>query len=79
MSASNTAEMAHPVPGTVAEYEQRRCAICGGRYPGFGFGPPLTPRGGDLWACAAHRHKLEARLRSASEGRSSDTPQTSLL
>jgi hypothetical protein len=79
MSVNSRAETAHPVPGTVAEYEQRRCAICGARYPGFGFGPPLTRRGGELWACAAHRHELEARLRSPSAEQGSDAPQTSLL
>jgi hypothetical protein len=46
-------------PGRLAEYQARRCAVCGGRYPSFGFGPPLTLNGGTLWACAAHRLEIE--------------------
>jgi hypothetical protein len=44
MSADNPPETARPILGTVAEYEQRGCAICGARYPGFGFGPPQLAR-----------------------------------
>jgi hypothetical protein len=51
------------IPGTIAEYEQRRCAICGARYPGFGFGPPLTRPGIVLWACGPHREKLDKQIR----------------
>ena len=48
---------AGPIPGTVAEYELRRCAICG----------PATrlrlraaahPARSELWACLAHRMEL---------------------
>jgi len=50
------------VPGTIAEYEQRRCVVCGGRYPPFGFGPPLTRPGAEIWACGQHRSVVEARF-----------------
>ena len=44
------------------EYDARRCAICGARFPPFGFDPPLTKRDVVLWACAAHRADLDRRL-----------------
>jgi hypothetical protein len=50
------------MPGSVEEYESRRCAVCGVRYPCFGFGPPLTKPGITLWACRDHRHELFQRL-----------------
>ena len=52
---------AAPEPGSLAEYEARRCAVCGGRYPAFGFGRPLTADGGVAWACDTHRHEVEQR------------------
>jgi hypothetical protein len=36
------------------DYEARRCAICGAKYPAFGFGSPLTRPGVVLRACGAH-------------------------
>jgi hypothetical protein len=51
-----------PITGTIAEYEQRRCVVCGGRYPPFGFGPPLTRPGAEIWACGQHRSVVEARF-----------------
>ena len=51
---------AHANPD-VAEYEARRCAVCGGRYPPFGFGP-LASKGTTLWACAAHRQEVDRQL-----------------
>lgn len=53
-----------PLPEAILEYERRRCAICGARYPSFGFGPPLTRSGVFLWACATHRLDLEERLKN---------------
>jgi hypothetical protein len=50
---------AHPV---LDDYEARRCAICGAKYPAFGFGSPLTRPGVMLWACGAHRTELDNRL-----------------
>jgi hypothetical protein len=79
ISAGSPPETAPPVPGTVAEYERRRCAICGARYPGFGFGPPMTRRGTILWACGPHRHELEARLAGPTPDASPDVLQKSLL
>jgi hypothetical protein len=46
-----------------AEYEARRCAVCGGRYPPFGFGP-LASKGTTLWACAAHQQEVDRQLRA---------------
>jgi hypothetical protein len=54
---------AGPMPGSIEEYELRRCAICGSKYPGFGFGPPLTRPGPMLWACLEHRMELARQLR----------------
>ena len=56
---TNTALTANPV---LDEYEARRCAICGAKYPAFGFGSPLTRPGVVLWACGAHRAELDYRL-----------------
>ena len=50
-------------PGSVEEYEQRRCVVCGAKYPSFGFGPPLTRPGIMLWACGDHREELVRQLR----------------
>jgi hypothetical protein len=44
-----------------AEYEARRCAVCDGRYPPFGFGP-LDSKRTTLWACAAHRQEVDRQL-----------------
>ena len=46
----------------LVEYEARRCAVCGGRYPPFGFGP-LASKGTTLWACAAHQQDVHRHLR----------------
>jgi hypothetical protein len=56
---TNTAPTANPV---LDEYEARRCALCGARYPSFGFGSPITRPGVVLWACGAHRAELDHRL-----------------
>lgn len=51
-----------PVPSlVVADYETRRCAVCGCRNPPFGFGPPLS-RQGTIWACGAHRDEVNRQL-----------------
>ena len=58
----------------VLAYEARRCRVCGAPHPAFGFGPPLTRKGHDLWACGLHRGDVErllrgtARLQASSEG-----------
>jgi hypothetical protein len=52
-----------PTPGSIEDYESRRCAVCGVKYPCFGFGPPLTKPGLTLWACRDHREELDQRLR----------------
>ena len=52
-----------PANPDFAEYEARRCAICGGRYPPFGFGP-LASKGTTLWACAAHQQEVDRQLRA---------------
>ena len=53
---------AAPEPGSLAEHDARRCAVCGGRYPSFGFGCPLTADGGVVWACDTHRHEVERKV-----------------
>ena len=49
-------------PATVLQYEVRRCHICRCPQPAFGFGPPLTRPGQELWACGQHREAVEALL-----------------
>ena len=44
------------------EYEARCCHVCQCRHPPFGFGPPLTRPGDDLWACSEHRAAVDAML-----------------
>ena len=56
---TNAALTGNPV---LDDYEAHRCAICGAKYPPFGFGSPLTRPGGVLWACGAHRAELDHRL-----------------
>jgi hypothetical protein len=48
------------------EFESRRCAICGAKYPPFGFGPPLTRKDVMVWACGAHHPELRDRLAARS-------------
>ena len=67
-----------PLPGGImAEYEARRCTVCGGRYPSFGFGPPISP-GGEIWACVEHRGEVERRLRGP-DRRPADPDQPKLF
>jgi len=47
---------------SMAEYDRRRCVVCGCRHPSFGFGPPLHSKG-TIWACGAHRTEVERQLR----------------
>ena len=47
----------------LVEYEARRCAVCGGRYPPFGF-EPIASKGTTLWACAAHQQEVDRHLRA---------------
>ena len=49
--------------GGVAEYDARRCAVCGVRYPSFGFGTPLTVNGGAVWSCGLHRQEVEQGIK----------------
>jgi len=53
---------AEPPLGSIGEYEARRCAICGAKYPSFGFGPPMTRPGLTIWACFAHWKDVERQL-----------------
>jgi hypothetical protein len=52
-----------PTPAWIEEYDKRRCAVCGAKYPSFGFGPPLTRPGITLWSCLEHRGQVEKQLR----------------
>ena len=65
-------------PGSVEEYERRRCAVCGAKYPPFGFGPPLTRPGIMLWACGEHRKELDRQLRPE-DPPSPEIPETTLF
>ena len=65
-------------PGSVEEYERRRCVICGAKYPSFGFGPPLTRPGIMLWACGDHRKELDRQLRPENQ-HPLEMPKTTLL
>lgn len=84
--STSAQDAARLVPWTIADYERRRCAIFGARYPAFGFGPPLTRPGAELWACGPDRHELAARLARPtpapapdSAEAATDTPQRALL
>lgn len=48
---------------SVLAYEARRCHVCDAPHPGFGFGPPLTRKGHDIWACGLHRADVGRLLR----------------
>jgi len=44
------------------EYVSRRCHICQGRDPPFGFAPSLARHGRRVWACSAHRAEVDRVL-----------------
>jgi len=48
---------------SILTYEARRCHVCDAPHPGFGFGPPLTRKGHDVWACGPHRAEVQRLLR----------------
>jgi hypothetical protein len=73
---TNATPRANPVVG---EYEARRCAICGAKYPSFGFGSPLTRSGVVLWACSVHRMELDHRLSARHLHAADPIEQPSLL
>jgi hypothetical protein len=78
-SANLPACDAPPAPGSLAEYESRRCAVCGAKYPCFGFGPPMNRPGVTLWTCPAHRQELENRIVCSSRPTASHEGQGTLL
>jgi hypothetical protein len=45
------------------------CHHCGAENAPFGFGPPLSPRGRELWACVHHRDQVAALLTPTMENR----------
>jgi hypothetical protein len=54
-----------PMPPAAAadQQETHRCSICGAVNAVFGFGPPLTPKGRELWACnLTHRDQIDRML-----------------
>jgi hypothetical protein len=74
------ADMSTPPHNPIlVEYEARRCAICGAKYPPFGFGPPLTRPDATLWACAADGRELHARLSPEPRPAGPTVEQTSLF
>ena len=52
---------------TVLACEARRCHVCSRGRPAFGFGPPLTKSGQELWACGLHRAEVERMLRERNQ------------
>lgn len=68
-----------PAPGTVAEYESRRCAICGAKYPGLGFGPPMTRPGAVIWACFTHWRDVERQIVDLAKPAADEGAQARLL
>lgn len=65
--------------GSIAEYEARRCAMCGAKYPSFGFGPPMTRAGVTIWACFAHWKDVEKQLTTLKQAGRSPEVQGTLL
>ncbi len=51
-----------PPSKAMREYETRRCHVRQGRYPPFGFGPPLTRPGQSICACVTHRADIDRML-----------------
>ena len=56
--------MREPSPAARA-VDARCCQACGGKRAHFGFGPPLTPKRQEQWACFAHRAEVEQALNGA--------------
>jgi len=67
------------MPEAVQKHDARRCHICGAKFPPFGFGPPLTRIGVDLWACSAHRLEVERQLTGANRPAMCEDRQPNLL
>jgi hypothetical protein len=68
-----------PAPGSVADFESRRCAVCGAKYPSFGFGLPMTRACVFMWACFARRHGVERRIDSRAQPSVNEKVQGALL
>ena len=68
-----------PVGGIMAEYEARRCAMCGAKYPGFGFGPPMTRPGVVIWACFTHWRDVERQVTDLTKPAADEGVQARLL
>jgi hypothetical protein len=62
----------------LVEYEARRCQVCQSKHPPFGYGPPLTPVGHEIWACTRHRETIERMLAEALRPKPADRQQTLL-
>jgi hypothetical protein len=61
---TGTDDTAPPARIASAPDDTHRCHICGAANAVFGFGPPLTPKGRDLWACdIAHRDQIDRMLK----------------
>lgn len=68
-----------PMPEAIAEYHRRCCVVCGARQPSFGFGPPLTRPGGEVWACRDHRQEVATRFAKLTAPGATDPPQKGLF
>lgn len=79
MSGNDIPACEAPSPDSVAEYESRRCAVCGAKYPSFGFGPPMTRPGIVIWACFVHWKDVESQLAQWTKPGESEEVQGTLL
>jgi hypothetical protein len=43
-----------PKNPVLLEHEARRCQLCQGKYPAFGFAHPLAKKRQTIWACFEH-------------------------
>jgi hypothetical protein len=55
-------EQTEPRSAAMIEYDARRCHVCHANRPPFGFGPPLTAAGRQVWACVEHRETVNLML-----------------
>ena len=67
-----------PRSTAVQVYGARRCHICQGPFSPYGFGPPMTRPGAELWTCPAHRDELRQAL-TLGPGRRPDPTQARFL
>ena len=67
-----------PRSATLQVYGARRWHICQEPFAPYGFGPPMTRPGAELWTCQSHRDELRQAL-ILEPGRRPDPTQTRFL